>query len=486
MNVDDKGTPARVRWARLRLSVVGPLLYSPPGSGELFSRLKALSEMKWTHPTTGGETIQFSKKTIERWFYAVRNVENPICHLERKTPKHAGSHPSISDVVAKEITQLRRAHPRWSYQLVHDNLVASAEEKPELGNLPSYATVRRFMTQHGLTKQRRLRRHEQAPDFVRREQRSFEVTHTHALWHFDFHHGKRNVLVASGEWKRPVLLGIVDDHSRLCCHIQWYLDETAETLIHGLCQAFQKRGLPRAVLSDNGAPMVAAETKEGLERLSITHFTTLPQTPEQNGKQERFWGQVEGRLMAMLEGEQNLTLELLNRATLAYAEEEYHRKVHDETGMPPLDRALKEPSRARACPPSEMLRRSFRTEVTRRQRISDGTITVEGIRYEVPSAYRTLRLLSVRVARFDLSNIDLVDARSGIHLATLFPVDKHGNANRRRREIPKDEQQNPGESPTTGIAPLLQKLMRDYAATGLPPAYIPLDTSTRDDDESAS
>ena len=55
-------------------------------------------------------------------------------------------------------------------------------------------------------------------------------------------------------------------------------------------------------------------------------------------------------------------------------------------------------------------------EVTRTQRKSDGTITVEGIRYEVPSIYRTLIRLSVRVARWDLSSIDLVDPRRGPHL----------------------------------------------------------------------
>jgi hypothetical protein len=56
---------------------------------------------------------------------------------------------------------------------------------------------------------------------------------------------------------------------------------------------------------------------EGLERLSVEHHTTLPQTPEQNGKQELFFSSVEGRLMPMLEGEPHLTLELLNRATQA-------------------------------------------------------------------------------------------------------------------------------------------------------------------------
>ncbi|MCW2311494.1 hypothetical protein M2244_001227 [Rhodoferax antarcticus] len=38
------------------------------------------------------------------------------------------------------------------------------------------------------------------------------------------------------------------------------------------------------------------------------HQTTLPYSPYQNAKQESFWGRIEGRLMAMLEGDEGLTL----------------------------------------------------------------------------------------------------------------------------------------------------------------------------------
>jgi putative transposase len=69
-------------------------------------------------------------------------------------------------------------------------------------------------------------------------------------------------------------------------HAQWYLAEGAEELCHGLCQALQKRALPRALMSDNGSPMLTAETTEGLARLGILHETTLPYAPFQNGKQE--------------------------------------------------------------------------------------------------------------------------------------------------------------------------------------------------------
>jgi hypothetical protein len=67
------------------------------------------------------------------------------------------------------------------------------------------------------------------------------------------HHGSRRVLLPSGQWSVPLLLGILDDHSRLCCHAQWYLAEGTEELCHGLSQAFQKRAIPRSLLEDNGS-----------------------------------------------------------------------------------------------------------------------------------------------------------------------------------------------------------------------------------------
>ena len=156
----------------------------------------------------------------------------------------------------------------------------------------------------------------------------------HALWHLDFHQGRR-VVDVNGQWHTPMALCILDDHSRLCCHIQWYLSETAEALTQGLSQAFHKRGLPLSLMTDNGSAMIANETQEGLLRLGIVHDKTLPYSPYQNGKQESFWGQLEGRLLAMLSRVEPLTLEFLNRASQAWIEVEYNRKPHQEIGMPP-------------------------------------------------------------------------------------------------------------------------------------------------------
>jgi putative transposase len=475
-------TPARVRWARLRFQIIGTLLAAPPDDGELRVRLGELAARGWTHPTTG-LAVRFSFKTIERWFYLARGTPDPLAILARRVPSHAGTHPRVSAALEDAIARLYREHPRWTVQLHYDNLRALAREDPRLAPLPSYATVRRYMRQRGLLRARKKRLRDTDETFEVRERRSFEVAHVHGLWHLDFHQGSRAVLTKAGQWAKPHLLGILDDRSRLCCHLQWYSEETAESLVHALSQAFHKRGLPRALLTDNGAAMLAAETTEGLERLGIVHHTTLPYSPEQNGKQESFWGQIEGRLLPMLEGEPDLTLALLNVATQAWVEEEYHRKEHSEIKEAPLDRYLRGPSVGRESPTSDALRRAFRTEVSRLQRRSDGTVTVEGIRFEVPSAYRTLVSLRLRVTRWDLSSVEAVDPRSGDPLATLWPLDRTRNAERVRRVV-----DSPHDRPTSGpsgIAPHLRALMADYAVTGLPPAFVTKGAPTDHDDNSS-
>src|SRR5271166_2518796 len=255
----------------------------------------------------------------------------------------------------------------------------------------SYYTVKRYMRAHGLVKKPGLFLQER-PGEARaerrrqtREIRSYEATHVGALWHLDFHHGSKKVLTAGGQWQRPIALAILDDHSRLCCHVQWYLSETAEDLVHGLSQAIQKRGLPRALLTDNGSAMVAEEVTEGLLRLGIVHERTLPYSPYQNGKQESFWGNVEGRLLAMLAGHSELTLAFLNEATQAWVEIEYNRAVHRELSCAPVERFAHAADVLRPSPSSDALREAFRLQVQRRQRHSDGTISLEGVRFEVPA-----------------------------------------------------------------------------------------------------
>jgi putative transposase len=474
---DDKRPRSHERWAHLRFGVVGGLLASPPAAGELRAELARLAQKPWRHPTTG-ELVHFGLSTIERWYYAARVGSNPVGALRRKLREDSGRWLAITDAMAEALRRQYKQHPSWSYKLHFDNLAVRIAADPNLGPPPSYPTLRRFMTSQGLLRQRRKPNRQERPgEILAREQaagrevRSFESEYVSGLWHLDFHHGSLKVLRPQGEWVRPVLLAILDDRSRLVCHTQWYLEETAESLVHGLVQAFLKRGLPRALLSDNGSAMIARETTQGLARLSVTHHTTLPYSPYQNGKQEAFWNPVEGRLLAMLEGQPDLTLALLNEATQAWVEMEYNREVHSEIQQAPLVRWLEGPAVGRDSPSVDDLRLAFTASTTRSQRQSDGTASIEGVRFEIPARYRHLRKLDLRYADWDLTHVWLVDERTGVVLSRIYPLDKARNADGFRGTIALAETAPPPEP--TGIAPLLRKLMTEYAATGLPPAYIP-------------
>jgi putative transposase len=344
-------------------------------------------------------------------------------------------------------------------------------------------SVRRYLKAHGLNRKRLQRRGADqilgpSTPLTEREIRSYEVEYVLQLVHMDFHRGSRKVITRTGELINPLLVAFIDDRSRYMAHAQWYTNEGTEQLVHGFCQALQKVGLPRSLMNDRGSAMMSGEFTAGLAALGILHVPTLPRSPHVNGKQENWWTRVESRLLAMLEGEPQLTLDQLNLATQAWITQEYHRSLHREIGATPLERYLAGPNVSRECPGSEALRAAFRIELKRRQRHSDGTVSLAGQRFEIPSRYRHLPDVRLRYARWDLSRVDLIDPRSGTALCPVYPIDKTANAEALRRVLAPVS--NEPTASASGIAPLLKQMIADYAATGLPPAYLP-DSHPKDD-----
>src|SRR5918996_3489706 len=77
-------------WARLRFSVVGPLLAAPPAPGELANELARLAAKVWRHPVTG-QPVRFAQSTIERWYYAARRERrDPVGVVRGRVRKDGG------------------------------------------------------------------------------------------------------------------------------------------------------------------------------------------------------------------------------------------------------------------------------------------------------------------------------------------------------------------------------------------------------------
>ena len=476
--MDDTNMPRWQQWARFRFAVIGGLLASPPEQGDLQQALDALAQRRYRHPFEPHKWITPGFSTIERWYYKAKDAPDPIAALGRKSRKDKGTRFAISDELLAVLEQQYRNHPGWTVQLHYDNVVALAQEKPQLGRIPNYKTVLRCMREHGWIRRRQPVSPTNgqllaAERLQHREVRSYEASHVHALWHLDFHHAKIRLLNESGRWWHPIALAILDDHSRLCCHLQFYTAETAECLVHGLTQAFLKRGLPRALMTDNGAAMLAEETRQGLARLAVMHETTLPYSPYQNGKQEVFWAQLEGRLLDMVRTIPDLKLAFLNHAAQAWVEQDYHRSTHREIATTPLERMLKGPDVSRPVPDTDTLKLAFTRHITRTPRRSDATVVVDGVRYELPSHFAHLRSVTVRAPSWDKRSMILVDPDSGTPVARLLPQDKTKNASGLRRTIKHTNDESTFNTTKEPMPALLRKWLADYAATGLPPAYIP-------------
>jgi len=461
--------------ALLRFAVIRDLLVDPPPRGHLAEAIRELARRTWKLPD--GRTTTFHFSTIEDWLYTARDETDPVEALTSKLRKDQGNSKIIVGALLDTLEQQYRNHPSWTAKLHHKNLAAEIGAKPMLsGVVPSYATVRRTLKRKGWGRQRKPRTegHKRAMERrANREVRRFEMTHAHALWHFDFHQGSRRVLLADGTYVTPQLVAFLDDHTRVISHIQWYLNEDTERLVHAFRQAILKRGLPRAVLHDNGGAMTSAEFRQGLEDLGIEDNGTMAYSPYQNGKQEKFWDTVEGQLLPLLENIEPLDLATLNRATQAWLEGDYHRETHSEIKMAPIDRLAKAKNVVRPPPSGDVLTRAFTLKTTRKQRKATGTVSISGVRFEVPSHLRTLTRLTVRFRRWNLAEAWLVDPRTGDVLARIVPEDPEANASGLRKPLAEPDP-TPAEEVETMPAHLTA-LLQNYAADGLPPGFLPLD-----------
>ncbi len=299
----------------------------------------------------------------------------------------------------------------------------------------------------------------------------------------DTHKGSRMVLLPNGEYAQPVCIAYIDDHSRQICHCQWVLHDDTDSLVHITKQAFLKHGIPHKVHSDNGSPMISAEYETGLVRLGIKHEKIIPGAAFQNGKIESFWKPLEGRLIKMLAKVKPLTLDALNQYTQPWVMFDYNHAIHSETGQKPIDRYMSDKNVVRRPPDFEALGKEFRRIVSRRQRLTDGTISIEGVLFQIPIRFRHMRDLHVAYSQWDLSNAALVDEQTQVEVAPIFPVDKNRNASGLRARIAdplnqsdatlEDAQTEDPTQSTNTIPPLLEKYLKEFAQVSPLNGYIP-------------
>jgi transposase InsO family protein len=177
--------------------------------------------------------------------------------------------------VEARIVQLREAHPAWGGRKL-------ARRLTDLGvtGVPAVSTVTEVLRRHGKLDPAEAVKH---AAFTR-----FERSAPNDLWQMDF---KGHFPMDHG---RCHALTVLDDHSRYSLGLIACADETDETVRGHLTTLFRRYGLPRDMLSDNGAPWGSSGARNytafevWLMRIDVCLHHGRPYHPQTQGKDERF------------------------------------------------------------------------------------------------------------------------------------------------------------------------------------------------------
>jgi putative transposase len=137
--------------------------------------------------------------------------------------------------------------------------------------------------------------------------------------------------------------------------------------------------------------------------IGIRLVHSRPYSPEGRGKQERANRYIREAFLAEATHQGIESLDALNDLFAAWAGQVANRRVHAETGQPPIDRFQAGGPPRQASP--ELLREAFRWSVTRRV-TRTATVPLEGNAYAVDPAL-TGRRVELRYDPEDLSAIDV-------------------------------------------------------------------------------
>jgi transposase InsO family protein len=211
-----------------------------------------------------------TRKTGYKW------LERYLCGedlVDRSREPHRIPHKTPPNV-EKAILRVRADNPGWGARTIHQ--VLKNEGVP---GLPSARTVNAVLNRYGCIEEEESQK--------RKAYLRYEKEACNEMWQTDF---KGEFKTKDGKYCYP--LDILDDHSRFAIKIA-ASDTTANIVIPCFKAAFLEYGLPKAILSDNGAQFAGfrngyTQFEKWLMCLGILPVHGRIKHPQTQGKIERF------------------------------------------------------------------------------------------------------------------------------------------------------------------------------------------------------
>jgi transposase InsO family protein len=320
-----------------------------------------------TYAIPGSTKTTVSRATIMLWIKLYKEGGRQLDSLRPKRRSDRGTYKGLDQTLRTAIRELKAENPAMTLPVIINKLRHRHVIAP--GDKLNTATIYRFM------RQEKLSEGEAKPV----DRRRFEAAFPNEIWQCDVMHGPLARAAATDAKRKAYLCAIMDDHSRLVVHAEFYLAETFASLKDALRRAIERRGIPQRFYVDNGACYRSTNLDQILAGLGVQLIHSRPYTPQGRGKIERWFRTVRDDFLAQ-SGEGGQTLVALNERLAAWVET-YNERVHSSTGQSPAARFKANLACVRPSPPD--LLRHFRLTESRRVK-KDRSIMLGGRLFEAP------------------------------------------------------------------------------------------------------
>ena len=389
-----------------RFGVISPLL-SQDDPRRLKERIEEQAKKIWT--LADGRLRQYTPSTIEDWYYDYR--KGGFEALVNPPRRDKGAHRVIGEDICQFIDQLLQDYPT----LESTNVIRQLDKQNvRTDGSPSDATLFRYL--------RKIR-----PQYTRtsKERLAFEAPYAGNLYQTDIMYGPHVMIRQPNGRKRKVqtyLLAIIDDHSRLICHAEFFVTQDLMIYLRVLEKAIRKRGIPDKIYCDNGKVFLSSQVKRIGAEIGSRIIHTKVRDAAAKGKIERFFKTVRDQFLEMATIEKFNSLTELNRQFMKWVEEYKHRK-HSSLKCSPMEKWLSSPRHPRLLPDNSLSDDLFLLE-TQRCVKQDGTFSLSGKRLETSYVYAGKKI-SVRYDGHDLTRVYVYC--DGTYAGPARPLDPGAN-----------------------------------------------------------
>jgi len=265
----------KIAKAVFRYSVISDLVNAKNlDRGEQERLINEKCARKWAIPFS--EKTSIGRTSILRWINLYTSSGGDLKSLYPRDRKDKGISRVFDEDTSMGLIRLRKEMPEATVPHIIEEM--NNRKLVTTGMELSPSTVYWFLHQQDLMSPARCKP---------QDRRKFEAELPNDLWQSDVMHGPK--IEIDGKLRKTYLIAIIDDHSRLIPHAQFYLSEALPLYLDALEEAFLKRGLPRKLYVDNGPAFRSKHLEYITASLNISLIHSRPYKPEGRGKIERWF-----------------------------------------------------------------------------------------------------------------------------------------------------------------------------------------------------